>query len=83
MPVGKRIRDIERALRKATAAGDIEKEAVLKETLQKLNEEKKMNEKKLKEKTNSQKYHMVRFFERQKVMIGQSFLSLSFLMYEG
>ena len=65
--VGKRIRDIERALRKATASGDALKETALKETLQKLHEEKKLNIIKGKEKVNSQKYHMVRFVERQKV----------------
>lgn len=71
--VGKRIRDIERALRRATASKDTERETALREVLQKLQEEKKTNEVKIKEKNNSQKYHMVRFVERQKVPRTTSF----------
>ena len=77
--VGKRIRDIERALRKATASGDALKETALKETLQKLHEEKKLNIIKGKEKVNSQKYHMVRFVERQKVW-ALSLLSIEYML---
>ena len=75
--VGKRIRDIERALRKATASSDSEKETALRETLQRLHEEKKQNEINIREKNNSQKYHMVRFVERQKVHRITSYFSLT------
>ena len=74
--VGKRIRDIERALRKATASSDTEKETALRETLQRLHEEKKQNDMKIREKNNSQKYHLVRFVERQKVHPITSYFSL-------
>ena len=62
-PIGKRIRDVERALRRCTS----EKEAALRETLAQLHEEKKVSERRLKEKENSQKYHLVKFVERQKL----------------
>ena len=62
-PVGKRIRDAERALRRCTP----EKEAALREHLASLHEEKLRSEKRLKEKANSQKYHLVKFVERQKL----------------
>ena len=62
-PIGKRIRDVERALRRCTP----EKEAALRETLAQLHEEKKVSERRLKEKENSQKYHLVKFVERQKL----------------
>ena len=62
-PIGKRIRDVERALRRCVP----EKEEGLRETLAALQLEKKANEKKLREKANSQKYHLVKFVERQKI----------------
>ena len=62
-PIGKRIRDTERALKRCAP----EKAESLREHLSKLQEEKKLSEKKLKEKANSQKYHLVKFVERQKI----------------
>ena len=44
-----------------------DKAAGIRETIAKLQEEKKISGKKLKEKANSQKYHLVRFVERQKL----------------
>jgi len=63
-PLGKRIRDTERALKKCV---DLEKQASLRELLKKLTGDKEMSKIKIKEKTNSQKYHLVKFVERQKL----------------
>ena len=62
-PIGKRIRDVERALKRCVP----EKEEGLRQTLAALQLEKKANETKLREKNNSQKYHLVKFVERQKL----------------
>lgn len=62
-PIGKRIRDVERALKRCVP----EKEDGLRQTLAALQLEKKANETKLREKNNSQKYHLVKFVERQKL----------------
>ena len=62
-PIGKRLRDVERALKRCVP----EKEEGLRQTLAALQQEKKANETKLREKNNSQKYHLVKFVERQKL----------------
>ena len=62
-PIGKRIRDLERSLKRCSP----DQVATLNLSLEKLLEERKNNQKKLKEKVNSQKYHLIRFVERQKL----------------
>ena len=63
--ISKRIRDIERAIKKKDA-GDQNAEA-LKKLLSHLYEEKNVRESKEKEKKNAVKYHYLKFIERQKL----------------
>ena len=62
--VAKKIRDLERLLKKLNGKID----DGLTKRLEQLKEEKRENEVKMKERTNSVKYHMVKFVERKKIM---------------